>query len=60
MNMQHVIKINNRIYEIIKPGQSLIVGTGRQFAIYHPATCKMVVKHALTGKFISLKTGDLS
>ena len=56
MNMQHVIALNGRLYEVTQPNRSFMtLGTGRQRATYYPATGRLVSKHVLTGQFISTR-----
>ena len=58
MNLQHIIKINNRLHEVVSSRNNVMVlGHGKQRATVHLATGKIVSKHVLTGQFISSTLG---
>lgn len=55
MNMQHVISLNNRLHEVKRVNKiSLTLNEGKNFAVYYPVKRKLICKHALNGRFISL------
>ena len=55
MNMQHVISLNNRLHEVKRVNRNnIVLNEGKRFALYYPIKKKLVCKHALNGRFISL------
>ena len=56
MTMNHVILINKRQFEVKRiSGKAIVAGTGKQYMNIFPAEKKVIVKHAITGKFMFLK-----
>jgi hypothetical protein len=54
MNLQHLIVVNKRQYEIKAIySDVIIVGKGKQFAFVRLKSRKLVFKHCLNGKFQS-------
>jgi len=54
MNLQHVIKVNGQVHEVLTANKNMITfGKGKRRAVLHLRTKKLVYKHVLTGKFVS-------
>lgn len=56
MNLQHVVKINERMYEVhSRHGDVLILGKGKRFTVANMKTKYLLQRHCLTGRFMSVK-----